>query len=421
MKTLFLILFFTLSSLFASSTVVELEINGLIGPPSSEYLKNAITTAINEDAKVILVKLDTSGGLSTSMREMIQYITNSPIPVVMYVYPKGSRAASAGTYLMYASQVAAMAPGTNIGAATPINLMSAHSNIAEEKKALNDAVAYITSLAELNDRNISWAQSSVLSAKSISAQEALKLGVINLIADNKNELLNKLDGRVVKVAGHSIILNTKDVAIVRYAPDWKVKFLSTITNPNITYILLLIAIYGIFFELINPGGVLPGVIGTIAGIIALYALNMIPFNYAGLLLIILGISFIIAEVFVGFGILGIGGVIAFAFGSILLFDANTLGNTISIPLVIAFSLATLGFFIMLMRLFIKSRSAKVVTGEEEMIGSQGVVVDVTQEGYHVYCHAETWNAHSQVKLSVGERVQVVGLKDLVLEVKPLKE
>ena len=421
MKTLFLILFFTLSSLFASSTVVELEINGLIGPPSSEYLKNAITTSINEDAKVILVKLDTSGGLSTSMREMIQYITNSPIPVVMYVYPKGSRAASAGTYLMYASQVAAMAPGTNIGAATPINLMSAHSNIAEEKKALNDAVAYITSLAELNDRNISWAQSSVLSAKSISAQEALKLGVINLIADNKNELLNKLDGRVVKVAGHSIILNTKDVAIVRYAPDWKVKFLSTITNPNITYILLLIAIYGIFFELINPGGVLPGAIGAIAGIIVLYALNMIPFNYAGLLLIILGISFIIAEVFVGFGILGIGGVIAFAFGSILLFDTNALGNTISIPLVIAFSLVTLGFFIMLMRLFVKSRSAKIVTGEEEMIGSQGVVVDVTQEGYHVFCHAETWNAHSQVKLSVGERVQVVGLKDLVLEVKPLKE
>jgi membrane-bound serine protease (ClpP class) len=420
MKNLFLILFFALSSLFASSTVVELEINGMIGPPSSEYLKDGITTAVNENARVILVKLDTSGGLSTSMREMIKDITNTPIPIVMYVSPKGSRAASAGTYLMYASQIAAMAPGTNIGAATPINFISTHSNTVEENKALNDAVAYITTLAELNDRNVSWAQSSVQNAKSISAKEALKLGVINLIADNQNELLAKLDGRMVKVSGHSVILDTKNVAIVHYAPDWKAKFLSTITNPNITYILLLIAIYGIFFELINPGGILLGVIGTIAGIIALYALNMIPFNYAGLLLIILGISFIIAEVFVGFGILGIGGVIAFAFGSVLLFDANTLGNTVSIPLVIALSLVTLGFFIMLMRLFIKSRSAKIVTGEEEMIGSQGVVVDVTQEGYHVFCHAETWNAHSKVKLSAGERVQVVGLKDLVLEVKPLK-
>lgn len=421
MKTLFLILFFTLSSLFASSTVVELELNGLIGPPSSEYLKNAIKTAVNEDARVILVKLDTSGGLFTSMREMVQDITNSPIPIVMYVSPKGSRAASAGTYLMYASQVAAMAPGTNIGAATPIDLISARSNTAKENKALNDATAYIASLAELNDRNVSWAKSSVQNAKSISAKEALRLGVIDLIADNKNELLTKLDGRRVKVAGHSIVLDTKNAAIIRYAPDWKVKFLSMITNPNITYILLLIAIYGIFFELINPGGILPGVIGTIAGIIALYALNLIPFNYAGLLLILLGISFIIAEVFVGFGILGIGGVVAFAFGSILLFDAKTLGNTISIPLVVAFSLSTLGFFILLMRLFLKSRSAKIVTGEEEMIGSQGVVVDVTQKGYHVFCHAEIWNALSQAKLSVGESVQVIGLKDLVLEVKPLKE
>ena len=426
MKSLLLTLFFVFSSLFASSTVVELHVSGVIGPASSEYLKNAIETAVRKDAQMILIKLDTPGGLSTSMREMIQDITNSHIPVVMYVSPKGAHAASAGTYLMYASHIAAMAPGTNIGAATPISLLPTESDAPQlsiaQIKTFNDAMAYIKSLAELNDRNISWAQSAVENATSISAEEALKIGVIDFIAENEKELLMKLDGQTVKVAQRNIILDTKDVIMVLYEPDWKTEFLSIITNPNIAYSLLLLAIYGIFFELLNPGGILPGVIGTIAGVIALYALNMIPFNYAGLLLIILGISFMIAEVFVaGFGILGIGGVVAFSFGSILLFDAETLGNSVSIPLIIAFGLVSLAFFVMLMRLFLQSRSLKVVTGMQEMIGLEGYVVDITDTGYHVFCHAETWNAISQSKLSVGESVQIVGLSDLVLEVKPLKE
>jgi membrane-bound serine protease (ClpP class) len=214
----------------------------------------------------------------------------------------------------------------------------------------------------------------------------------------------------------------KDVAVIHHGVNWKANFLSTITNPNIAYIFLLIAIYGIFFELMNPGAVLPGVLGATSGVIALYALNIIPFNYAGLLLIILGISFMIAEVFVaGFGVLGIGGVISFAFGSVLLFDSDTPGNGVSIPLIIAFSLMSLVFFIMVMRLFLSSRSAKIVTGVDDMVGSFAEVVEIDEKGYHVLCHGEIWSATSGTELAVGQKVKVIELSGLILKVKPIKE
>jgi membrane-bound serine protease (ClpP class) len=425
---LFLLIFLPL---FAdSSLVVKLEIKGAIGPASSEYLSDGIEFAKEKDANMILIELDTPGGLSSSMRDMIQSITNSPIPIVTYVYPKGAHAASAGTYLLYASHVAAMSPGTNLGAATPVSLMPTPSGAdlnssaisTLEKKVTNDAVAYIKSLAELNDRNISWALSAVEEAKSISASDALKFGVIDLIAEDRDELMSKLDGRSVLLSGKAVTLMTKNVSIHSFEPSWKNRFLSTITNPNIAYILLLLAIYGIFFELMNPGTLFSGVIGVISGVIALYALNMIPFNYAGLLLILLGIAFMVAEVFVaGFGILGIGGVIAFAFGSLLLFDADTLGHSVSIPLVMAFSLSSLAFFVLVMKLFLSSRSAKIVSGADEMIGSAAQVVDLTKSGYLVHCHGETWSAVSDSKLSIGQDVEVVELSGLILKVKPTKE
>lgn len=430
MKHLFILLLILCFQLLnASSTIVELQIKGIIGPASSEYLKNGLKTALDQNAQMLLVKLDTPGGLSTSMREMIQDITNSSIPVIMYVYPKGSRAASAGTYLLYASHVAAMASGTNLGAATPVNIQPKsntqdqnHFPSTLEKKATNDAMAYIKSLAELNDRNVSWALAAVENAKSLSAKEALAKNVIDFIANDTVELLKKLDMHTVKVSGEPLTLDTKDVVIVKYEPDWKTNFLSIITNPNIAYLFMLIAMYGIFFELMNPGAILPGVIGAISGVIALYAFNILPFNYAGLLLIVLGVSFMIIEVFVaGFGVLGIGGVISFAFGSILLFDAQTLGSTVSIPLIIAFSLVSLAFFIMVMRLFLKSRSAKIVTGSEEMVGSSAEVVDANEKAYRVLCHSEVWNATSESKLVVGQRVEVIELLGLVLRVKPIKE
>lgn len=433
MKRLFFFLCITFLPLLASNTsVIKLEIKGAIGPASSHYLKNGMEAALQHHAQMMLIELDTPGGLSSSMREMIQEITNSTLPVIIYVSPKGARAASAGTYLLYASHVAAMAPGTNLGAATPINLMPTPTPIATdtntstpsalEKKAINDSVAYIKSLAELNERNVSWAVQAVREAKSISAQEALDHGVIELMADNVNELLDKLDQRSVTVSGKQITLSTKGAVMQTFEPDWKTRFLSIITDPNIAYILLIIAIYGIFFELMNPGAIFPGVTGVLSGVIALYALNMLPFNYAGLLLIILGIAFMAAEVFItGFGILGIGGVLAFAFGSLLLFDADTLGSGVSIPLILAFSLVSLGFFIFVLQFLIRSRSQKAVTGVDEMVGAAAEVLEATDKGYRVRCHGEIWYAESDSDLQIGQKVRVESLSGLVLHVNPIKE
>ena len=431
MKRLLFLLLMMVFPLFAStSTIIKLEIKSTIGPASSNYLKEGMKAAVRQNAQMMLIELDTPGGLSTSMREMIQEITNSTLPVVIYVSPKGARAASAGTYLLYASHVAAMAPGTNLGAATPVSLMPTpkitDSNISSpsalEKKVINDAMAYIKSLAELNDRNVSWALEAVKEGKSISAKDALRYGVIDLMAEDTNELLSKLEGRSVTVSGKSITLRTEGAVIQTFEADWKTQFLSIITNPNIAYMLLLIAIYGIFFELLNPGGLFPGVIGVISGVIALYALNMIPFNYAGLLLIILGIAFMVAEVLIaGFGILGIGGVAAFAFGSLLLFDAETLGSGVSIPLIIAFSLVSLGFFIFVLRFLLHSRSVKIVTGIDEMVAATAEVIESTKEGYRVRCHGEIWYATSDAVLEVGQNVRVESLSGLVLHVNPIKE
>lgn len=431
MKRLFFIFFMTFLPLIAStSTIIKLEIKGTIGPASSNYLKEGMAAALDENAQMILIELDTPGGLSTSMREMIQEIANSTLPVITYVSPKGARAASAGTYLLYASHVAAMAPGTNLGAATPVSLMPVpkmtDANISRpsslEKKAINDAMAYIKSLAELNDRNITWAMEAVKEAESISAKDALRYHVIDMMAENSTELLNKLDGKSLTVSGKEITLRTQDAVILTFEPDWKTQLLWIITDPNIAYILLLIAIYGIFFELLNPGGIVPGVIGIISGVIALYALNMLPFNYAGLLLILLGIAFMVAEVFItGFGILGIGGVLAFAFGSLLLFDVDTLGSGVSIPLIIAFTVVSLTFFIFVIRFLIKSRSAKIVTGVDDMIGSIAEVLESSEKGYRVRCHGEVWYAESDSVLELGQKVRVESLSGLVLHVNPIKE
>jgi membrane-bound serine protease (ClpP class) len=427
MKRLLVLFLLLLSPLFAAeSIVVNVAIKGAVGPASASVLQEALKEAHMQKAEALLIELDTPGGLSTSMREMIQAISNSSVPVITYVAPRGARAASAGTYLLYASHVAAMSPGTNLGAATPISLMQPPKQLdinsstpsTAEKKAINDAVAYITSLAQMNERNVTWAVNAVASAESLSAEDALRLGVIDLIAGDTQELLQKVDGRTVKLLDKKAKLHTKASVVVPFEADWKSRFLAVITDPNIAYILLLIAMYGIFFELMNPGAIVPGVIGVIAGIIALYALNMIPFNYAGLLLIVIGIAFMIAEVFVaGFGVLGIGGAVAFAFGSLLLFDAETLGHDISLPLIIAFSLVSLGFFIIVMRLFVRSRSAKVVTGAEEMVGASAEVLEITENGYHVRCHGETWQAVSDNPLKIGQKVRVTGRDGLILKVK----
>lgn len=430
MRTLFVWSILLLLPLFAAQPkIIEIEIDSAISPASSMHLEAAMKRAAILDAELVLIRLDTPGGLSTSMREMIQTITNSTIPVVTYVAPKGSRAASAGTYLLYASHVAAMAPGTNLGAATPVNMMPT-SKLSDgngtattlERKAINDAMAYIKSLAELNDRNVSWAEQAVKEGASLSAKDALRYGVIDLIAENTQELLERLDGRVVKISGKAITLTTREAQVIPFEGDWKGRLLTIITDPNIAYILILISIYGIFFELINPGGLFPGVIGVISGLLAMYALNMIPFDYAGLALIFVGIAFMVAEVFVtGLGVLGIGGVIAFAVGSLLLFDAKTLGSGVSIPLVIAFSLVSFGFFVFVLQYLWRMRSVKVVSGMEEMVGADADVIEWSADRHRVHCHGEIWNAESDSTMKVGQRVRVSALKGLVLHVIPIKE
>lgn len=418
-------LFLLLPTVAMSATVTAIEIKGAIGPAGSQFLHETMVQAKQQHTHMILIELDTPGGLASAMREMIQAITNSDIPVVVYVSPKGAHAASAGTYLLYAAHVAAMAPGTNLGAATPVNLMpapeKADSNKSAsstlEKKALNDAIAYIKSLAELNDRNATWAVKAVAEAHSLSAEEALRLNVIDMVAEDRDTLLEALHGKILTVAGKEVELMTRGAQIVTLSPDWKTRFLEIITNPNIAYMLLLLALYGIFFELMNPGSIFPGVIGLISGVLALYALNLIPFNYAGLLLLLLGIALMVSEVFVaGFGVLGIGGAVAFAIGSLLLFDAETLGSGVSIPLVIAFSLVSLVFFVYVMRFLLHSRSVKVVTGPEEMIGSAATVLERTNGGYRVRCHGEVWHALSQEPLAAGQTVYIDGLDGLILKV-----
>lgn len=429
MKPIIFLFLFLLSSLFANNdNITHLHIEGAIGPASSSYMSKGFDYARQNNSSFILIALDTPGGLSTSMREMIQEILNSPIPVITYVSPKGARAASAGTYLLYASHLAVMAPGTNLGAATPVKMIEMPKtkdlNLSESamtKKVINDSVAYITSLAQLRDRNVTWAVEAVKEGKSLSAQDALKYGVIDMIADDEDELFKKIEGLKVKVSERMLPLSAKPVRHLYYEPDWKDRFLGIITNPNIAYILLMLGIYGIFFELMNPGSIYPGLIGLISGIIALYALNLLPFSYAGLLLIMLGIALMIAEVFIsGFGIFGIAGAISFAFGSLLLFDAKTLGEDISLPLIISFSLVSLAFFLLLIRLVLSSRRTKIVSGKEEMIGMQAEVIEKKDGLYRVHCHGEIWSALSDTELQPGDIVYVDSISGLTLNLRSIQ-
>lgn len=429
MKKIFnLILFFTLALFLQANVITHLKIDGAIGPATSSYLSKGFAHATENNSTSILITLDTPGGLSTSMREIIQEVLNSTIPVIIYVSPKGARAASAGTYLMYASHVAVMAPGTNIGAATPVNLMRAPdpkdkniSKTAMEKKVINDSIAYIKSLAQLRDRNISWAVDAVEEGKSLSAEDALAYGVIDIMAENEDELWEKLDGRTVEISQTEIKISLKDAKHIYYEPDWKDRFLSIITNPNIAYILLMLGVYGIFFELMHPGSIYPGVIGLVSGVMALYALNILPFSYAGLLLIIIGISLMLAEVFIaGFGILGIAGVISFALGSLLLFDTKTLGEGISIPLILAFSITSFMFFILLIRFVMSARKSQVVTGQEEMIGMQAEVIEKSGALYKVQCHGEIWSASCDTELKPKDIGYVESISGLTLNLRRKK-
>jgi membrane-bound serine protease (ClpP class) len=420
---------------------VILEIEGAIGPATGDYIHRGIEKAQDRDASLIILRMDTPGGLDTAMRDIIQDILVSGIPVVTYVSPGGARAASAGTYILYASHVAAMAPGTNLGAATPVEIggipdaddlldkgkgkddageeNATGSKGAMERKRINDAVAYIRSLAQMRGRNGDWAEQAVREAASLPAEEALAQDVIDLVATDTADLLEQLHGRQVEVLGTKQTLDTRALQLSTIEPDWRSRLLAVITDPNVAYVLMLIGIYGLFFEFANPGYVLPGVAGAISLVLALYAFQVLPVNYAGLALLTLGIIFMLAEAIVpSFGALGFGGVIAFVIGSIILFDKEGTGYAVSLPLIVMLSLTSAGFFMFVISAAIKARNRPVVSGREELVSGHGVVLDDFTGKGRIRIHGEVWQAESPVPVRRGDKVRVVALEGLVLQIQP---
>lgn len=433
MKLLFYLFIYLLTLLnLYSNNILHIKFQDTISPATTKYFDDSLIKAKELNVKIILIELDTPGGLISSTREIVLKILNSEIPIVMFVSPKGARASSAGTFLMYASHLNAMAPGTNIGAATPVSIIGNGNpvNIKNKKdktedtihkKIINDTAAYLKSIAEYKNRNIQWAVEAVKFGKSISSNEAYEIKVIDYLANDISDLLVKINKQKVKVNNKNIVINTTNSNIILYETTWKTKFLITISNPNISYIFLILAIYGIFFEMLNPGSIFPGIIGTISALIALYSLNILPFNYIGLTLIFLGVAFMLVEITIsGLGILGIAGVISFIFGSLILFDEKTLGLSISYPLIIAISFVSISFFGYLISYLYRTKEKKSTIGIENLIGKKAIVVSISNEKQKVQYNGELWNIRSTDKLNLNEEVIIDNVDGLILDVRSLK-
>jgi membrane-bound serine protease (ClpP class) len=420
----------------AHSAAVVLRVDGPISPASADYVVRGIEQADSMHAAAVVLELDTPGGLSSSMRDVIKAILASPVPVIGYVAPSGARAASAGTYILYACHVAAMAPATNVGAATPVSLTGGGSvplpasssgkpgmsgESTEMRKVTNDAVAYIRALAERRGRNADWAEKAVRDAVSVSADEALKLHVIDLIAPDIPTLLADIDGRKVETAAGSRVLQTRGASLETVTPGVRSQFLGVIANPSVAYILLLLGLGGLVMEGMHPGGVLPGVVGAICLLLALYAFQLLPVNYVGLGLILLGVILIVSEAFVpAYGVLGTGGVVSFVIGSVILMDTGVPGYGIALPVVVGIAIAAAAILVGIVWMAMRSHKRPVVSGREEMIGAIGEVVADFEEGRGaVHVHGERWQAQSAVPLQRGQAVSVTAMHGLVLDVKPL--
>jgi membrane-bound serine protease (ClpP class) len=438
----------------AAQTVVVLEIEGGIGVATADYLASGIRHAEEQNAELVIIDMDTPGGLVKPMRDMVQDILGSSVPVATYVSPAGARADSAGTYILLASHIAAMAPTTHLGAATPVSLNGedvtppepggkpaeapADSDAegdgetgestplppgsAMERKVLNDAVAYIRGLAERHGRNAEWAEKAVTEAATLTAKEALEQNVIEFIAVDHADLLQQLDGYEVKMDSQVVALETAGAAIETFEPNWRIKILSAIANPEIVLLLGIIGLYGLMYEGWNPGAIVPGVVGVICLLLAAYALQVLPVNYAGLALIIVGIALMVAEAFApSFGALGLGGIAAFVFGAIMMFDSGIPGFGISIGFVIGLAVFAALAIIWLVGYALKLRRRGAVSGAESIVGGIGTALEDFEGEGRIWLESEAWHAVSKVPIQKDQQVVVTAMNGLVLEVQPVPE
>lgn len=419
--------------------VVLLDIDGPIGPAVSDYVVRGLATAAADGATLVVLRMDTPGGLDTSMREIIRAILASPVPVASFVAPSGARAASAGTYILYASHVAAMAPGTNLGAATPVEIAAPglpggpegdgqhkpgeggaearHPGMAE--KVTNDAAAYIRGLAEMRGRNAEWAEKAVREAASLSAEASLDRKVIDVMAADVPALLRAINGRAVTAGGRTVELATAGAEVAALPPDWRTRLLAVIANPNVASLLMLIGVYALIFEFYTPGLGASGIAGAICILLALYAFHVLPVDYAGLALLMLGIAMMVAEAFIGaFGALGVGGLVAFVAGTILLMKEEAPGFTMAWEILGGLAVALGGLFMLVGAAVMRARRQPPAAGREQMVGSNGPVLSWHGHEGRVRVHGEVWRARSQARLRPGQQVRVSGIDGLTLDVEP---
>jgi membrane-bound serine protease (ClpP class) len=429
-----------------ANPVVVLKIDGIIGPAPADILGRTLARAHSRGARLIVLQMDTPGGLDESMRRMIKDILASPIPIATYVAPEGARAASAGTYILYASHIAAMAPATNLGAATPVAIGGPGGEEPERRpakperskddadkagdkrgapssaesmreKAINDAAAYIRGLAQLRGRNAEFAEQAVLKASSLSADEALKGGVIEVVAADVKDLLKQIDGRTVALPAGKVTLALRDAPVETIEPDWRTKALALLSNPMLAMVLMMVGIYGLFVEFTSPGFGVPGIAGAISLLLALYAFHMLPVNWAGVALLVLGLVLMISEIFFpAFGALGIGGFIAFVVGGLMLFDVDHPAIDVGWPFVVGLGLASAAAIAAFGAFALKARRRPVVTGREEMLGAPGVVTEIEDAAAWAQVRGERWRVRGAARLAVGDRIRVVGIDGLTLEV-----